>query len=103
MEYKFLHCEECDNVVSMEDNKRATFVCPACGSLNKRERSSTYFGRLEIKSPDMDCDLDNTKEEGVISIPDADEDLLSAIMLLSKYGWSMKFIGSAKPKSEDED
>jgi predicted RNA-binding Zn-ribbon protein involved in translation (DUF1610 family) len=101
MEYKLLHCEECDNVVSVEDNKRATFICPACGALNKRERSSAYFGTLSVTSPEMDCELDNTKEEGIISIPDADDDLLGAIMLLSKYGWTMKFKGSSSKKDED--
>jgi RNA polymerase subunit RPABC4/transcription elongation factor Spt4 len=93
MEYKLLHCEECDNVVSVKDNNRAIFVCPVCGVLNKRKQTTSYFGKLIITSPQMNCEL-NDVEEGVISIPNANDDILHAIMILNKFGWSMKFLGT---------
>ena len=93
MEHKLLICEECENIVSVEDSGEPTFICPACGTINDRERIQLYTGSLTIISPKMKCRIGTDEDEGIIGVESADEDLLSALTVLSKYGWSMRFKG----------
>lgn len=93
MEYKILICESCDNVVSVHDNNKPTFICPACGTINERDRFKKYRGVLTIVSDEIDCRLDNTDNSGRVGIHDIEEDLAEALSILIKYGWNMKFKG----------
>ena len=96
MDYKLLSCEECENLVSVEDNGEPTFVCPACGTINDRDRMKSYTGQLVITSEEIKCGLDTDDEESALMIFDAEQEILDALTVLSKYGWTMKFRGNAK-------
>jgi predicted RNA-binding Zn-ribbon protein involved in translation (DUF1610 family) len=91
MDYKLLLCENCENVISVSNIENKVFICPACGTINERNRSNNYIGRLVIESPIVSCQLDDT--DGIIKLKDDNEELITALFTLAKFGWSIKFKG----------
>lgn len=89
--HKLLLCENCENVVSITNTTSKIFICPACGAINKKDRTANYIGHLVIESTEVNCNLDD--EDGIIKIEDGNEELSAALYTLTKFGWSMKFKG----------
>lgn len=97
MEYKLLVCEQCENIISVDDVDKPLFTCPACGTLNDRKRVFTYEGTLIATSNKMNCEIDDplNKKNG-FALSSLPIDVENAITTLLKYGWNIKFKGSQK-------
>jgi len=98
MEYKLLVCEDCDNIIMMEDSKKEIYICPVCGTINNRLPTKEYKGELEVSSPEIICKMSpKTNDTNVpFVIKDVDEDIETALTVLTKYGWKIKFKGKSK-------
>jgi hypothetical protein len=96
MDDKLLVCEQCENLVSVNDNNEPIFVCPACGTINKRDQSQVYEGFLEIKGPDLECEIEDFDGEDLFTVANLPEEVEYALMVLMKYGWGVKFKGKEK-------
>jgi hypothetical protein len=93
MDYKLAICEACENIVSLEDNKKEIFICPLCGTLNERTSTKLYEGEITALSPVMQCEmeLDTNKQSGTLMIESLDKDLQDALQTLISFGWKLKF------------
>jgi len=85
-------CEACEHLVSVKHIKVPTFICPACGTINERLTPEDAVGHLEIKSPKLNCEINVSDEGGQVFVKDVDDDFEEALAILTKYGFSMKFI-----------
>ena len=95
MQYKVLQCEECENLVHVEDDEaKPTFVCPACGTINDRTTTVKCIGNIEVISEELVCNIDKELNMEELLIEGADEDLAFALNILLRYGWKIKFKGN---------
>ena len=105
MEYKIMTCDGCQNIHTVKDTQDPVYICPICGCINRRNTMIKYIGNVGIESPELTCHLEGVEEgnDGIISIPDEDEELTAALMTLVKYGWSLKFRGKKLTDEFDEE
>jgi len=95
MSYKLLECEQCKNLVSVEnDEAKLTYICPACGTINDRTTTFRCAGIIEITSPEIICKMDKDMRIEELHVENMDEDLSMALNILLKFGWAVKFKGN---------
>jgi predicted RNA-binding Zn-ribbon protein involved in translation (DUF1610 family) len=94
--YKLIVCEQCSNIISVDDNQEPLFTCPVCGTLNDRETSALYKGKVYAISPEIECEIEDPTQDTSFVLEDIDEEVQEALIILLKYGWSIKFKGDKK-------
>jgi predicted RNA-binding Zn-ribbon protein involved in translation (DUF1610 family) len=95
MSYKLLECEQCKNLVSVEnDEEKLTYICPACGTINDRTTVIRCKGFIEVTSPEIICKMDKEMQLEELYVEDMDDDLPMALNILLKFGWAIKFKGN---------
>jgi len=86
-------CESCTNMISIPHDQEKIFICPACGTINERSIPQEVIGHLEIVSPEFNCEVSlNDDEGGQVVVKDVDIDFEDALAILTKYGFSIKFV-----------
>lgn len=99
MKHKLLFCEQCDNIVSVLNNKKESFICPLCGTINERHREKKIDGYIKLLSPKTKCIVNSASIDDIyfnkISASERD-----ALTFLNNLGWRIIFVKGDPKDSE---
>jgi len=99
MNHKLLFCEGCDNIVSVLKNRKKIFICPLCGTINKRYREKILEGYIKILSPNTKCVI-NSCSSNDIHFNKLSEEEQDAINFLNYNGWRIIFVKGDQNSTE---
>ena len=92
MKHKLLMCEGCGNIVSVNKNHKPTFVCPACGCINTRDRITQREGYIKLVSPKIKGIVNTDDlEQNALIFPTLPVEIQESIMILNNSGWKIIF------------
>ena len=91
MSDQIINCEECGNIILVDDNTDNVFPCPICGVINVIVENALN-GHVMLNSPPMKCHK-NVVDGNVVDLRDLDKDVEDAIIVLMSRGWELKFQG----------